>query len=242
MVSQRFLTVQSPDRPLPAYTNKPPRDRESVKAKLTMKCQLCEKTATFHITELTDPEGPSILHLCEEHARSFFQQEGPPHPATALNNMLAKQLKLEKAAEDIAQSDKKKCPMCGISFAEFRKGGRLGCPYDYVAFEEDLEPLLVNIHGATTHVGKIPSNPSGSPQRQFRLKQLKEEMKQAVESEQYEAAGKLRDRIAAIEQGVEADEEIDHPAFDDFQAAPPSKPSTPGKPTEPEAPEEPGHP
>ena len=197
-----------------------------------MKCQHCEKTATFHITELTDPNGPTILHLCEEHARTFFNQDGPPDPASALTNMLAKQLKLEKAADDLAAADKKQCPMCGITFAEFRKGGRLGCPYDYVAFEEDLEPLLVNIHGATSHSGKVPKNLNGSPERQFRLKQLKDEMREAINKEQYEVAGKLRDKIAAIENGQheigqnengqsdESNEEApnDGPPDDDFQS------------------------
>jgi protein arginine kinase activator len=188
-----------------------------------MKCQHCEKTATFHITELTHPDGPAILHLCEEHARTFFSQEGPAHPASALTNMLAKQLKLEKVTEDLANIDKKQCPMCGITFAEFRKGGRLGCPYDYVAFEEDLLPLLVNIHGGTMHAGKVPHDLSGSPERQFRLKQLKEEMKDAIQKEQYEAAGKLRDRIAAIERGehMEPDETDADLPDDNFQADPP---------------------
>ena len=122
--------------------------------------------------------------------------------------------------------------MCGITFAEFRKGGRLGCPYDYVAFEEDLEPLLVNIHGATSHSGKVPKNLNGSPERQFRLKQLKDEMREAITKEQYEVAGKLRDKIAAIENGQneigqnengqsdESNEEApnDGPPDDDFQS------------------------
>ena len=78
-----------------------------------MKCQHCEKTATFHITELTHPGGPAILHLCEEHARDFFSQEGTSHPATALTNMLSKQLKLEKISDELSAVDNKQCPMCG---------------------------------------------------------------------------------------------------------------------------------
>jgi protein arginine kinase activator len=187
-----------------------------------MKCQHCDKTATFHITELTNPDGPAILHLCEEHARDFFNQEGSSHPATALNKMLSKQLKLEKISEELSAVDKKQCPMCGITFAEFRKGGRLGCPYDYVAFQEDLEPLLVNIHGATSHSGKTPQNQNGTPERQFRLKQLKDEMKEAIDHEQYELAGKLRDRIASIEQGEGSglDEDPHASDDDDFQSKP----------------------
>jgi len=209
-----------------AYTNTPTCNRESVKEFLTMKCQHCEKTATFHITELTDPSGPTILHLCEEHAKTFFHHDGPQHPSSALSEMLTKQLQLEKASEDLAVSDKKKCPMCGISFSEFRKGGRLGCPYDYIAFEDDLLPLLLNIHGSDAHAGKHPRNPSGSPERQLRLKQLKDEMKEAIEKELYEEAGILRDRIAAIESGrideeIRSGDAIDGDFDDEFQADPP---------------------
>jgi protein arginine kinase activator len=188
-----------------------------VKEFLTMKCQHCEKTATFHITELTQPNGPVVLHLCEDHARSFFHHDGPEHPSQALSKMLSKQLELDNVNEDLATSDKKKCPMCGISFSEFRKGGRLGCAYDYVAFEGDLTPLLLNIHGAEVHAGKIPKNLSGSPQRQLRLKQLRDEMQQAIAREQYEEAGKLRDRISAIESGISDEANwADETVLDDF--------------------------
>jgi len=145
--------------------------------------------------------------------------------------MLAKQLKMEKVAEELAIADKKTCPICGITFADFRKGGRLGCAFDYVAFEDDLEPLLVNIHGALEHTGKVPVNQSGSPERQHRLMQLKGEMKEAITKEDYETAGKLRDKITAIESGDESiwihdesPEEIDddHRDDDNFQADPPT--------------------
>jgi protein arginine kinase activator len=171
-----------------------------------MKCMHCEKPATFHITELTGPEGPKVLHLCEEHAREYLSGQADS-PASALTNMLAKQLKMDSPTKELAESDQKTCPVCGITFAEFRKGGRLGCAYDYVAFEDDLEPLLVNIHGALTHSGKIPKNLKGSPERQRQLATLKEEMKTAIKKEQYERAGQLRDEIAAIETHLSSPEE-----------------------------------
>ncbi|AMV31912.1 UvrB/uvrC motif protein [Pirellula sp. SH-Sr6A] len=191
-----------------------------------MKCQHCEKPATFHITELTEPDGPKVLHLCEEHARIFLSGEGSS-PASALSGILAKQLKMDKAAEEIAASDKKTCPVCGITFAEFRKGGRLGCAYDYIIFEEDLEPLLINIHGALGHTGKIPTNRKGSPERQRQLAQLRDEMKKAIKKEEYENASQLRDQIAAIESGTWAEEsESDEEGFESFQSEPPTSAST----------------
>ncbi|GAB5403001.1 MAG: UvrB/UvrC motif-containing protein [Aureliella sp.] len=149
-----------------------------------------------------------MIHLCEEHARVYLAQEDSAGaPVSPLAGMLAKQLKLEQTAEQLAKLDKKTCPVCGITFAEFRQAGRLGCGYDYVCFEEDLSPLLVNIHGASTHKGKRPTRGSGSPDRQHQLIQLRRSMQEAIDSEAYEKAGELRDQIRAIEDGEELPEE-----------------------------------
>lgn len=169
-----------------------------------MKCQHCEKPATFHITELTEPSGPMQLHLCEEHARVYLSQETADAPPNALAGMLAKQLKLEQTAEQLAKLDKKTCPVCGISFAEFRQAGRLGCSYDYVCFKDDLEPLLLNIHGSKVHRGKRPTRNTGSPDKQHELIQLRRQMQEAIAKEEYERAGELRDKIQAIETGADA--------------------------------------
>jgi protein arginine kinase activator len=167
-----------------------------------MKCQHCEKNAIFHITELTDPSGPTIIHLCEDHAKVFFQAGDAFEPTSALSSLLAKQLQLEKAASEMAETEKKTCPVCGITFSEFRKGGRLGCPYDYVVFEQDLEPLLINIHGAQKHVGKVPKNIGGTPKRHFQLKRLRSSLQRAIEAENYEDASAIRDKIKAVESGT----------------------------------------
>ena len=169
-----------------------------------MKCQHCEKPATFHITELTQPSGPIKIHLCEEHARVYLSQGSEESATSALANMLAKQLKLEQTAEQLAKLDKKTCPMCGISFAEFRQSGRLGCAYDYVHFRKDIEPLLLNIHGSEQHRGKRPARSSGAPDRQHRLLQFRKEMQAAVKKEDYERASQVRDVIQRIEDGDES--------------------------------------
>ncbi|MEY4567226.1 MAG: hypothetical protein RLY14_2196 [Planctomycetota bacterium] len=166
-----------------------------------MKCQHCEKPATFHITELTEPSGPHVVHLCEDHARQYLSGDPSQSGPSTLAGMLASQLKLDPAVEQIGTLDQKACPVCGITFAEFRNIGRLGCPYDYVHFKNDLEPLLLNIHGATEHHGKRPSRTTGSADRQHQLLQLRREMKEAVEKELYEEATRIRDEIKRLEQG-----------------------------------------
>src|SRR5690348_9322612 len=108
-----------------------------------MKCQQCEKPATFHITELTG-EQPQELHLCETCVKSYLAhgEPGTAPVAPTLANVLAKQLQIGKAAEELAKLDQRACPICGITFYEFRNQGRLGCPHDYVYFERELTPLV----------------------------------------------------------------------------------------------------
>ena len=68
-----------------------------------MKCQRCEKPATFHITELAGDELPDELHLCEEHARLYLTPSEEPEEAIAnLAGSLAQQLKIGQTAEDLA--------------------------------------------------------------------------------------------------------------------------------------------
>lgn len=164
-----------------------------------MKCQHCEKPATFHITELTGAT-PQELHLCEDHAKQYLSQpeevvEPPPTVASAIN----KQMKLGQTADELAKLDQRACPICGITFYEFRHQGRLGCPHDYVCFAQELEPLLVNIHGETNHLGKQPKRGARGTDRQTDLIRLRRQMKELVEKEDYEGASKLRDQIRQIE-------------------------------------------
>ncbi len=161
-----------------------------------MKCQYCEKPATFHITEVLGADGPQVMHLCEEHARTFLSKESPT-PAATIAGALAKQLKL--GGKPSAETEQKECPVCGISFFEFRNTGRLGCPYDYTHFESELEPLLVNIHDAPRHTGKRPQRAPVSADSQATLIQLRREMEEAVEREDYEQASEIRDRIRDLE-------------------------------------------
>ena len=39
--------------------------------------------------------------------------------------------------------------MCQITFLEFRNSGRLGCPYDYEVFREELMPLAKSLNETT---------------------------------------------------------------------------------------------
>jgi protein arginine kinase activator len=164
-----------------------------------MKCQQCEKPATFHITELTGPK-PQEVHLCEDHARTYLTKPEEADAPDSIAGVLAKQMQVGQTAEELARLDQRACDVCGITFYEFRHQGRLGCPHDYVCFEEELEPLIVNIHGETEHTGKRPRRCSSGVDRKTETIRLRREMKEAIAKEDYERAGKLRDEIREIEE------------------------------------------
>ncbi|MDO5554042.1 MAG: UvrB/UvrC motif-containing protein [Planctomycetia bacterium] len=163
-----------------------------------MKCQKCNKPATFHITEMTD-DSPVELHLCEKHAKLYLHQNPGPVFQEAPESEVVPVVSLAETTQDLMELDFQSCPMCGISFQEFRKSGRLGCPNDYNAFRQQLMPLLLSIHGETEHVGKRPARFGRTDYRNVLIR-LRRELDDAVSIEDYERASRLRDRIKQIDQ------------------------------------------
>ena len=57
--------------PIRRFARRCPHFLRSERSWAAMKCQQCDKQATFHITELTGGK-PQELHLCEDHARQYL--------------------------------------------------------------------------------------------------------------------------------------------------------------------------
>lgn len=157
-----------------------------------MKCGRCTKQAVLHITELRQGV-VQALHLCEGCAKDYLSHPQGTKPGAPADS--------EDDPDDavLDELERQVCPNCGIAFKEFRAQGRLGCPHDYVVFEDELLPLLENIHGETTHVGKVPKRSPQSSQLQFQLIKLRNELRASVEEERYEDAAGIRDSIRQLE-------------------------------------------
>lgn len=165
-----------------------------------MKCQHCDKPATVHITELTGTK-PVELHMCADHAKQYLSETEPGEANAGVAETLAQQLvaSVGQTAEELAKLDQVACPICGITFLEFRNKGRLGCPHDYVYFQKQVDPLILNIHGGSLHTGKRPPGASMGTDHRTKLIRLRREMKEAVVKEEYERASEIRDEIRRIE-------------------------------------------
>jgi protein arginine kinase activator len=143
------------------------------------------------------------LHLCEACAQEYLTSS----PLSEASGPDALAEKLAHADDELLQEyDDLVCPNCGLSFRDFRRQGRLGCPHDYVAFEDELLPLLENIHGERQHVGKFPKRAPDASKKQYELIRLRNELKVAVDDEEYEAAARLRDQIQELKSGKESAE------------------------------------
>jgi len=158
-----------------------------------MKCNKCTKAATLHITEVISEEQFDELHLCEECAHKYLYEPPGNKPSVKTGSS-------EQAGEDSGLPNRE-CSNCGIKFVEFRNSGRLGCPHDYEEFREELLPLLESIHGdPAKHTGKTPRRLPQTKQTQSELVQLRKQLLQAVNCENYEEAAQLRDRIRRLEE------------------------------------------
>ena len=161
------------------------------------KCRRCSKPATLHITEIRQGE-VQALHLCETCAHEYLSNADSSESVDSDENADDFVVKLPDD-QNLEEIDGLVCPNCGITFREFRSNGRLGCPHDYIAFEDELLPLLENIHGETQHCGKLPKRAPAESRRQYRLIKLRNELRTHVEQEAYEDAARLRDEIGSLE-------------------------------------------
>lgn len=160
-----------------------------------MLCDICGKNeATVHLTEIVDNE-MSELHLCEECAREKSVQM---EQHFGLSDLLAGLADFGSALETTAARGKK-CPNCGLSYADFKKIGRLGCSECYRVFREFLAPLLKRIHGSTQHLGKTPVKAAKVTRLTSELEGLKAKLQKAIQLEEFEEAAKLRDKIRELE-------------------------------------------
>lgn len=95
----------------------------------------------------------------------------------------------------------RKCPTCGTTESELRRTGRAGCPDCYHTFEDILNPYIRRVHGADAHIGSAPQSAAPETPQADPVAELRAKLQEAVQSENYEEAARLRDEIHRLEGG-----------------------------------------
>jgi protein arginine kinase activator len=171
-----------------------------------MQCERCKKSeATIHLTEIIK-DVKSEVHLCESCARGIGLNSKLSNFSLSIPELLSF-LDINEI-EDSA--DGSMCKSCGITYLDFSREGKLGCPDCYLYLNDSLKSAILGYHGATRHIGKHPINTGSDPRDQSlvnirvlsekkSVNELKKQLDKAVFDERYEEAAVLRDRIREIE-------------------------------------------
>lgn len=158
-----------------------------------LKCDLCSKPATVHLTQIVNNKVHKV-DLCEECA----QAKGVTDPSGfSLADLLLKASLNPEPAPTV------KCEQCGFVAADFKKHGRFGCPACYDYFKGIIEPMLDNMHKGTAHLGKVPQRALERKSLYDRLTHLETELDSAIKSERYEDAARYRDEIHQVKQAFD---------------------------------------
>lgn len=171
-----------------------------------MKCDSCGKeNANIHMTSIVNGVKEEH-HYCQQCANQKEQGQGSMFSSmfddTFFNNQFFANVMYPQSA--LGNSKLSACPQCGMTISAFNHQGRLGCDKCYEAFQQHLVPLIKRIQGSTSYEGRLPQRGAEALKIEQTIKQLRNDLIQAVKQEQFERAAQIRDEIKSLEQPKES--------------------------------------
>ena len=128
-------------------------------------CSQCTKAASVHVSKVID--GQLIkLSMCSGCPEAIAIASG-----VGYDLIEAKPSKAAKVTRSSYRDSQRACPNCGLTPADFKEHGRMGCSQCYEIFEDKLEPILKKLHSGVTHSGKRPGT-GPMPESQLELADL----------------------------------------------------------------------
>lgn len=171
-----------------------------------MTCDNCKKNpAEVFLTQIVDGKMQKV-NLC----KTCSKEKGVDDPTGfALADLLlgvGENTQIapshEEAVGNVGKDANLKCPACGFTQNDFKKTGRLGCSECYDTFAPTLNALLKAMHKGISHIGKTPAHAQEREQHNVQIKALRDDLEKAVQSERYEDAAQLRDKLRQIESEI----------------------------------------
>ena len=160
-----------------------------------MLCNECgEREGVVKVTKMEN-NSVTLEHLCEKCAAARGIETTVSVEKHPLSDFLSGVQQQTGALADSAR-----CTFCSTTLREFRSSGRLGCMHCYGTFEQSLRELLRKIHGNSRHSGRRYEPPAPTLlEGASTLLELRERLRRAVETEQFELAASIRDKIRGLE-------------------------------------------
>lgn len=165
-----------------------------------MICEKCKtREATVHYTEILNGQKRQ-LNLCSMCAGELNPQGINFMPQLNFHSFLGGLMGHSIGAFTKTPTKSKSCEVCGLSEVQFAKKGLLGCAKCYENFNNTIESLVRRIHGTNKHTGKVPARAGGRIKLVREIEQLRNQLREAIRTEEFEKAAGLRDLIKAKEQ------------------------------------------
>ena len=170
-----------------------------------MLCQECnERPATLHFTKIVNGE-KTEFHICESCAREKGDHLTGISNGFSIHGLLSGLMDFESGKYKTAGApapETLQCKECGMTIQQFSKLNRFGCSSCYKYFSNRLDPLLKRVHGNTTHVGKVPVRAGEKIHLRRRVDELKKELQEQINLQEFESAAELRDQIRELEREI----------------------------------------
>ena len=170
-----------------------------------MECKEChERPATLHFTQFINGHLHEV-HVCEHCAKKHGYQN-QQEDVYSLHDLLTGLFHMNHSNVGLGNESfiRKKevvtCPTCQLTFEQFQKKGKFGCATCYEVFQPKLSNVLKRVHsGNTKHAGKIPVRKRKEIYAKREIAQLRLQLKELIDGEEFEQAAIIRDEIRKLE-------------------------------------------
>lgn len=169
-----------------------------------MLCEKCKKNnANVHITKVINGEKQEInvCNKCASEMGDIYSNIGDGDfvsPFT-FQNLLSGLMDYMNESPEKTSINTETCKNCGNSYIEFKETGLAGCSQCYKNLSNTLQPVIKRVQGNAIHTGKIPKRAGKYIICKNKVCNLKKELKEAIEKEEYERAAEVRDKIKELE-------------------------------------------
>jgi len=161
--------------------------------------KLCNFCGPQYIQRKEEEDGSPIENKKEE-VKEEEKKEIEPIPFKGVQDFLDGIVKAitKDAPMPTGLPEKEPCPRCKTSLQDILNTTKLGCPYCYEHYSDELKAVLYHSHdGAVKHVGKVPKNWKPPEEN---IEQVEAKMQKAIDKEDYEEAARLRDKIKKLKE------------------------------------------
>lgn len=178
-----------------------------------MLCSECGKNeATIHSVVVINGE-KTERHLCSECAKNHPELNLPF--VNSMANFGVKKDSMQSLVDNlfnfgisdlpIMNFGELICKTCGETLSEFKQTGLLGCPDCYDSFADQLIPVIEKTHGTKVEKKKEEEKPqtesnvnTANKEKYKKIAELQQKLNEAISTENFEEAAKVRDEIKKL--------------------------------------------